>query len=1591
MKKFSFVLLVLLLVLIMIPQASVAESFNAIQEPCRSLNSLLEDFEDMPATTSTTDENVIGKFANWSFTNCGVRAPGSGNATGSHSVMMKLPSLFYTTTPVHLNVSGVQFIVYNPSSYAAKYRFEYSVKDGVWVTALSDDGEESVTAAAYTSTYCHWTLDLKSSQSAYFRIYKISGNKNAVTYVDDFQIEYTEEAPSTFTVNGVSFTMIPVEGGTFMMGATAEQGDDFHPIEKPVHQVTLSSYRIGKTEVTQALWQAVMGTNPSHYAGNLNRPVECVSWIDCQTFITKLNQMTGKYFRLPTEAEWEFAARGGNRSNGFKYSGSNTIDEVAWYKDDLPSQNYGTEGYGTQIVATKKPNELGLYDMSGNVMEYCQDWLKAYSAEAQTNPTGPELGESRVTRGGCWLSDTSRCRVSSRGGYPVDITENPLAGLRLAMSLDTPDDPVVPGSRTAYAVVDGNELTFYYDDQQETRTGTVYPIDGALTQCPWMSITKATFDISFADYYPTSTAHWFDGCYNLTEIAGIENLKTSQVTDMSFMFSSCSRLTTLDVSDFITENVTNMSAMFSGLYVDKLDISCFDTKNVTDMNNMFRCIQVSTLDVSGFDVSKVTNMDWMFAESMVATIYCDNDWSNCSATSREMFGGCYYLVGGNGTMARIVNVSDKSYARPDRSGNPGYFTAYYTQPVDNGQLQAYTVLYNDVMTFYYDDQMSHRVGKKFSIAAHVGLTMPNWFGSRRSITRAQFDASFANYRPTSTACWFYDCPNLISIDSIHNLNTSEVTSMLGMFRFCRKLTSIDVTGFNTEKVTDMSYMFCYCEGLTDLDVSNFVTDNVVNMLHMFHTCPLPSLDLTNFNTAKVTQMNTMFTSCKRLVSVYVSDLWATDNVRDGGQGMFTNCNVIVGSMGTTYNKNHLGVEYAHIDGGAPNPGYLSGPINLGDPEPYVVLSDSTLTFYFDAFKKWREGTKYQIEDKDSVTLAPLWCGDGYNKAVFDSTFVDYEPTNTSRWFFKSSSMRTIEGMEFLNTQRVTDMNRMFFYCSALIEIDLSGFNTDLVEDMSGMFYKCTALQSIDVSQFNTINVIDMAAMFGYCSSLQSLNLSSFKTGRVTNMREMFYYCSKLVSLDLSIFNTSNVLDMQAMFWNCQSLASLDVSSFNTSRVTNMGLMFSGCRSLSALNVRHFNTSSVTDMGEMFSNCYKLLNLDVTGFNTSRVTNMHGMFASCSSLTNLDVTGFNTASVTDMGVMFAYCSSLSTIDVTGFNTSNVTNMGDGGYFINIFSGNLVSHWWAGGMFSHCTSLSSLDLSHFDTSKVTNMRYMFADHESLESLDLSSFDTRNVTDMYAMFMAFGGNSLKSIDVSSFNTSNCTDMGNMFCYCHRLSSLDVKNFNTSKVTNMGAMFSYCTSLCALDLTNFDTSQVTDMRSMFSGCSSLSSIDLTNFNTTLVTDISDMFYECSSLKFIDLSSFDVSNVTKIYGMFEYCDSIETIFVNNKWSLGSVTSGSSVFYRCKSLVGGAGTVYNSSYTDYTYAHVDGGVSNPGYFTLKTLDGDVDCDGKVNINDVTVLINLLLSGNQVDINGEPDVDGDGRVSISDVTTLIDMLLAGSHP
>ena len=254
--------------------------------------------------------------------------------------------------------------------------------------------------------------------------YKIYNNIKVTKEKEKAKQERLEKLkPQEFTVKGVSFTMIAVENGTFQMGATMEQNSHEYD-EIPVHDVTLSDYYIGETEVTQELWSAIMnGDNPSKFKGG-NKPVEQVSWNDCRDFITKLNQLTGKKFRLPTEAEWEFAARGGNKSDKFKYSGGNIIDDVAWYSGNSKSE--------THDVKTKSPNELQIYDMSGNVNEWCWDWYGNYIGDPQDNPTGQSSGYYRVVRGGNWKYDSLKCRVSSRANLEPEESDNNL-GLRLAM------------------------------------------------------------------------------------------------------------------------------------------------------------------------------------------------------------------------------------------------------------------------------------------------------------------------------------------------------------------------------------------------------------------------------------------------------------------------------------------------------------------------------------------------------------------------------------------------------------------------------------------------------------------------------------------------------------------------------------------------------------------------------------------------------------------------------------------------------------------------------------------------------------------------------------------------------------------------------------------------------------------------------------------------------------------------------------------------------------------------------------------------------------------------------------------------------
>ena len=298
--------------------------------------------------------------------------------------------------------------------------FSVTARGVCWNTADNPTLDDSHTvdgggAGAFTSN----VSGLTGSTTYYVRAYATS---SAGTVYGETKTFKTNNNLS-FTVGGVSFEMVFVEGGTFDMGATTEQGSDAYDDEYPVHSVTLDGYYIGKFEVTLELWEAVMGSKPSSHVG-AQYPVENVTWEDCQEFISSLNSLIGRTFRLPTEAEWEYAARGGNKISHFKYSGSDNIGDVAWYSSN--------SGATIHPVGTKSPNELGIYDLSGNVSEWCSDWWDYYSAGAQTNPQGPSSGSFRVFRGGSWFDGARNCRVSNRHNHVPSFSDGYL-GLRLVL------------------------------------------------------------------------------------------------------------------------------------------------------------------------------------------------------------------------------------------------------------------------------------------------------------------------------------------------------------------------------------------------------------------------------------------------------------------------------------------------------------------------------------------------------------------------------------------------------------------------------------------------------------------------------------------------------------------------------------------------------------------------------------------------------------------------------------------------------------------------------------------------------------------------------------------------------------------------------------------------------------------------------------------------------------------------------------------------------------------------------------------------------------------------------------------------------
>ena len=541
-------------------------------------------------------------------------------------------------------------------------------------------------------------------------------------------------------------------------------------------------------------------------------------------------------------------------------------------------------------------------------------------------------------------------------------------------------------------------------------------------------------------------------------------------------------------------------------------------------------------------------------------------------------------------------------------------------------------------------------------------------------------------------------------------------------------------------------------------------------------------------------------------------------------------------------------------------------------------STQTLTFKEYAGETLPENSAW-VEDKQTVTTINKKLGNGtIVHIVFDKSFSTYTPTSLYNFFANLKTLETITGLEYLNTEKVTDMRYMFYYCSKLTSLDVSKFNTANVTNMGRMFYNCQTLPSLDVTKFNTSNVSDMNGMF--------------------------YNCLKLTSLDVTNFNTANVTDMNCMFYNCQTLPSLDVTKFSTANVTNMRCMFYNCSKLTSLDVTNFNTANVTDMSYMFRNCVALTSLYLTNFNTEKVTNMERMFSGCQALTTIYASSkFVTPQVSNSSDMFYKCEKLKGEEVWKNDkaTDKTYAKIEGGYF----SVGIPRVKYADGT-----------LTFFLTSK-----------ETLGENEYELNSGKNLPEWVKHTFSI----TKVVFDTSFANARPTSCYKWFFWCENLNQVEgIKNLNTKEVTDMADMFYECRDLSSLDVSGFNTEKVTDMSGMFYECISLKLLDVAKFNTANVKSMSNMFYRCYNLDLLNVTNFNTANVTNMQGMFYSCFALTTIYASDNFVTGKVTDGSNMFSNCINLKGFIDYKNNSDKTDHIFANY-----KTGYFTkLVGKNGD---------------------------------------------------------
>ena len=751
---------------------------------------------------------------------------------------------------------------------------------------------------------------------------------------------------------------------------------------------------------------------------------------------------------------------------------------------------------------------------------------------------------------------------------------------------------------------------------------------------------------------------------------------------------------------------------------------------------------------------------------------------------------------------------------------------------------------------------------------------------------------------------FYGCgKNREHADAIVDFSkiktSNKLTNIAEAFK-CVDYAEIDLNNINVENVTNMRSAFYKCKNLVKLDIDKWRPLKVENMMETFRECSsLEYIDLSKWDLSNLEVLYRTFRDCKKIhVDIAGMKGPSTGKLRSVAEA-FMNCEAMNGTMDLSqWNMTGLNGKFTLDNNGEyNNQSWYNVDSDIGDMFNNCKSLEGLI------LKGWDLSNAKQVNNfmggcnalkvldlsgvrVKQVSGAGALFGAGKSnleKVLYKGARID--AVVNLNGMLKDAKKLVIVDMTEFEAPNATGAKEMFANCELLNEdLRIKDMHLNSATSAESMFNGCKVLESIDMSGCMLGSLTSTKNMFKSCPVLAKVILKGTDFSLVEDMSYMFNGCSRLETIDMSGCNFNSLKDMNNAFNGCSVLKNIDLSGMNTQKVTNMASLFNGCSSLETVNLSGMKTPEVTNMSYMFNNCNKLKEVDVLGFDTSNVTNMENMFNNCKNIKELRLADWNIERVTKNGNMLTNMESLEYLDISGWK----------------FSGTVLSNSFLNGSRS---KLKTLIMNKVDLGATKNLDAVFKDCTKLEKIEMSECKMQSVTKISSMF--YNCKMLKNIDMSSCDFNSLTDMNNAFNRCEVIKSVDLSGINTENVTDLISMFKYCYALTEVKFEGWDTSSVTRMEQMFNGCKAIESIDISEFNTISVTECKNMFYDCSALV--------------------------TIYAGRDTDFTNVSSGSStdMFKNCNKLIGGAGTKYNGNHTKKEYAHIDGGIDNPGYFTAK--------------------------------------------------------------